>query len=82
MIASDAEPDTAVIRDPNRVVRAVPLEDLRASVTWQDGRWTCVSSKGQPPAPLVSSWTGVDEFPSLTPRGDDGLPAKCGSTGM
>ena len=48
VVASEAEPGQVVIRDQNRVVRSVPLEDLRASALWMDGTWGAVPPAGQP----------------------------------
>ena len=47
VIADKAESGQVVIRDPSRVVRAVPLRDLRASVTWLDGSWSAVTATGR-----------------------------------
>ncbi len=46
VVANEAEPGQVVIRDPSRVVRFVPLEDLRASVLWIDGSWGAVPPAG------------------------------------
>ena len=48
VVANEAEPGQVVIRDPNRVVRSVPLVDLRASVAWMDGSWGAVPPAGEP----------------------------------
>ncbi len=48
VLPGDAEPGSAVVRDPTGDARPAPLEDLRTSVTWVDSSWARVLAEGEP----------------------------------